>query len=589
MSKNIITLILSSLVLNLSLYSTLPITKIRNIIFIQTTPVFDQKYLQQTFSIRKGEAFSYSKLVEATSKLELVYKNECYFDVNISDTVILTNDSLFSDILINIDPGEKYQINNILITGNTLLTVDDILEFMQTKQGSCLNQNLLERDIENLLLFYENNGFPWASVKVNNIQINESTKTITIDIEIDEKGKATIKEFKIEGNKQTSSKVIIRELRIKSGEIYSQEKIKKIPLLLNRMQIFNNVEDPDIYIINDTLNTTNLIYNTKEKLLPAGLWIKLTEANTNYFDGVIGYLPGGLKERGYFIGSIELAMRNLFGTARKFGFKWIKDEKLSQEVSIKYTEPWLLDYPLNVKTHFFQRKQDTTFIKRYIELKSDFMINENFSAGASISQENIISSSTILKVQNSGTLLLGLEVAYDTRDNLINPKNGFFYRSNYSYGKKKQYALSKRTTVQRYGIDLEFYKQFIPKQVIMMGIHGNHFISSKIEISDLFRLGGTNTLRGYRENQFLGSKVYWSNLEYRFLITNKSFFYGFVDIGYYYRKIEETAETLEAIKYGYGLGMRVQTRIGIIGLSFALGKGDNLNQTKIHLGLINEF
>ena len=43
------------------------------------------------------------------------------------------------------------------------------------------------------------------------------------------------------------------------------------------------------------------------------------------------------------------------------------------------------------------------------------------------------------------------------------------------------------------------------------------------EESDLYRLGGTNTLRGYRENQFLGSRIFWSNLEYRFLLTQRTF------------------------------------------------------------------
>lgn len=588
MLKNIAILIFSTSLFYLSVEST-TLTKIRNITLVQTNPVFEPKHLEQKFKLKKSEIFSPNKLLSAISELEFFYKSECYFDVTITDSVITTSDSLNSDIIVKINPGAKYNVDKIFITGNTFLTVDDILQRIQTKQGACLIQNLLESDIENLLKFYENNGFPWASIKVNDIQVNETTKTITIDIEIDEKGRARIEEFKIDGNKRTSSKVIIRELRVKPGEIYNQEKIQKIPSILNRMQIFNSVEDPQLYILNDTIKLTNPVYNIKENFLPAGLWIRLTEANTNYFDGVIGYLPGGLGEKGYFIGSIEFAMRNLFGTARKLGFKWTKDEKLSQEVTVRYTEPWLVNYPINIKTFLFQRKQDTTFIKRFLELKSEFMINESFSAAASISQENIISSSNIVQVSSSQALLLGLEVTYDTRDELVIPKRGIYYRSDYYYGNKKQYALSKKTTVQRYGIDLEIYKQFFSDQVLLLGFHGKHFISPKIEISDLFRLGGTNTLRGYRENQFIGSRIYWSNLEYRFLLANKSFFYSFFDLGYYYRKMLETDEVAEGFKFGYGFGVRVQTGIGAIGLSFGLGKGDNLSQTKIHLGLINEF
>jgi outer membrane protein insertion porin family len=110
-------------------------------------------------------------------------------------------------------------------------------------------------------------------------------------------------------------------------------------------------------------------------------------------------------------------------------------------------------------------------------------------------------------------------------------------------------------------------------------------------MSDLFRLGGASTLRGYREGQFLGSRIVWTNLEYRFLVAPRSFFYGFIDGGYIVQPdiaaVKMTGS--EQSKFGYGIGVRMDSALGLIGVSFALGEGDTFSTAKIHIRLINEF
>jgi outer membrane translocation and assembly module TamA len=43
------------------------------------------------------------------------------------------------------------------------------------------------------------------------------------------------------------------------------------------------------------------------------------------------------------------------------------------------------------------------------------------------------------------------------------------------------------------------------------------------------------------------------------------------------------------LKYGYGVGIRLETSLGNIGVSFALGAGDSFTQAKLHISLINDF
>jgi outer membrane protein insertion porin family len=114
---------------------------------------------------------------------------------------------------------------------------------------------------------------------------------------------------------------------------------------------------------------------------------------------------------------------------------------------------------------------------------------------------------------------------------------------------------------------------------------------SFFENSDLFRLGGTNSLRGYREDQFLGARILWTNLEYRLLLTRRTFAFLFFDTGYYLREadVERNILKSEDFLYGYGLGLNIETGLGVLGVSFALGEGDSFSDGKIHFGLVNEF
>jgi outer membrane protein insertion porin family len=104
-------------------------------------------------------------------------------------------------------------------------------------------------------------------------------------------------------------------------------------------------------------------------------------------------------------------------------------------------------------------------------------------------------------------------------------------------------------------------------------------------------LGGTRTVRGYREEQFLASRTAWANLEYRLMLTQRSYAFVFSDGGYYLREADPERGIVknEDIILGYGIGITVETAIGLLGVSFALAQGNSFSEGKIHFGVINEF
>ncbi len=52
-------------------------------------------------------------------------------------------------------------------------------------------------------------------------------------------------------------------------------------------------------------------------------------------------------------------------------------------------------------------------------------------------------------------------------------------------------------------------------------------------LAEHFRFGGAASLRGYREDEFHGTKAAWSSLEIRIGRPDRSRLYTFYDLGYF--------------------------------------------------------
>ncbi len=451
-----------------------------------------------------------------------------------------------------------------------------------------LVESALERDIANLLERYERRGFPFTRCAVAGVTHRSGPDIDSLDValQIHEGERVTIEEIRVEGNKETDASVVVREMRVHMGDLFNPTKLEAVKPRLTRLNIFSSVSEPELYLRNGK----------------GGLLVKVQEGRTSTFDGVIGYIPGtAAGQAGYVTGLASISMRNLFGTGRKLSFRWQREDRFSQELGLRYLEPWLLGVPANIGGGFLQRQQDTSYVRRVFDLKGELMFSEELSISLLFSSENVIpsSDSTILRAFRSSTTTFGGEILYDTRDDNYSPTSGTRYRTDYQYGRKRTSNIPtalvsrvpQRTTVQKFSLDLDVFLSPFQRQVVAVGFHGRELRSGQLEESEMFRLGGARTLRGYRESQFIGSRVAWMNTEYRFLLARRTFVYGFIDNGYYLRPADDVRSIprSDSFKLGYGIGVQLETGLGNIGVSFALGEGDTFTTGKIHFGLINEF
>lgn len=170
-----------------------------------------------------------------------------------------------------------------------------------------------------------------------------------------------------------------------------------------------------------------------------------------------------------------------------------------------------------------------------------------------------------------------LEHVTDTRDNIYNPTTGG--------------RISLTGEVAGLGADFDFQKMTVEDQRYVKVGHAQvlamrgQFGAGRGHISEfnLFKVGGQSSLRGYREDQFRGTRMALATLEYRFPIVSKVQGALFTDWGGAW--YNDWAPGVDDIQGSVGVGLSLNTPIGPLRLDYGRGK----NGGRIHFTVGGSF
>ncbi len=436
--------------------------------------------------------------------------------------------------------------------------------------------NHLVTELPEFLADFAENGYPFAQLVFDSLRLarlNSWETEISAGLLIEPGPLIRLDSIGISGNTLTKERVIRRQLGLKKGDIYRASRIKTAQDNLNRLGIFSTVGKPQLFYEN-------------EKAL---LQIDVREGNTNAFNGVAGYNPGSDGRSGYLTGIIDLRFGNLLGSGRQISARWEKRNRDAQELALHYREPWIFKLPLHVSGGFEQLIQDTLYVERRFNLEADLPLRRILHFTGRLWRKSInpdLAGQTIFNIEKSTAIAAGFGLQVDTMDDQYNPRRGVFYATMIESVRKD--AVS-RFRQQKLSVDVRWALPLRRFQVFHAAMHWRHITSDEIRIdfADQYRLGGARSLRGYREEQFRGQRIAWLNLEYRYLLASRSRAFIFYDAGYVYQK--KTTGIFEQTLGSVGLGVRMETRLGIVGLDYGLGRGDGLSQGKVHVRLTNSF
>jgi outer membrane protein insertion porin family len=503
------------------------------------------------------------------------------------------------------------QISNpIEIVGNRFFQKQELLSHLMLKPGLTYSDDLLERSIDQILMLYDENGFPYCEVSPSDFKITDEGK-LSFLLEVDEGPRVRINKIEFEGLKNTKEKVIRRESRLQKDSFgfFSQSKVNKSLERLRKLSYIKDIEEVSLLAENDPIR--GLSPET------AVLKIKLTERRNNSFSGILGYVPStrafrtspsSANRNGYLTGKIDLVFDNIFGTGRRVDLNWYKKDPYSSYFAFSYREPWILGLPPTLELGISQTDYDSTYLQ--ISITAGLLFNplEKVSWKAEVGWEKVVPGSIgETYLLHSRKYKAGVNLTINLLDDLSNPRKGLFHQTQVTYGRKRNYSTADDTPKKeviydtKFSLDLEHFLPTFSKQTFMTGIHLRGMTtddesdgsSGSVPFPEQFKLGGINSLRGYREEEFSGTKVAWTNLEYRFLLGRESRFFIFADYGYFFRQArsieEKILSKISGKKLGYGFGIRIDSRAGLLGIDYGMGEKDRFNEGKIHFGIVNRF
>jgi outer membrane protein insertion porin family len=458
--------------------------------------------------------------------------------------------------------------------------------------GGRIDEDKLRQRLTEKLEDFARRGYPLAYFYIDSVIMatNEDAEALAkLHLLFDSGPAVRIDSIVVRGNKLTMRAVLVRELPIRAGDWFNFDKVQSIPERLRRLGYLQSVALPQLAL------------DAAGRYL---LDIAVVEGNSNWLNGVAGYNPGEGQQKGFVSGLIDVKFGNLLGTGRQINARWEKRSRETQELALRYREPWVAGYPVHLSGGFQQLIQDTSYVERRWEFAAELPLGQNFTASGHVARESISPDSLArirFNLPRSSVTSVGATLRYDSTDDPINPRRGVSYTTTVETGRKTTDQVigveGKKFSRDKILVDLHWLLPTFGPQVLSLAVHGREVKSNAppaILVTDQFRFGGATTLRGYREEQFRGARVAWSNVEYRYLLSRRTRAFLFVDAGYYsgFEYVNALSPQLGQVEnnvFVWGLGARIDTPLGIVGVDYGLGEGDALTNGKVHVSLVNSF
>ena len=420
------------------------------------------------------------------------------------------------------------------------------------------------------------------------------------------------------GNKKTRDKVITREFVQKKGKPFNKFLVRRS---VERVYNLGFFDDVNVRMLPGDQDPNNVIIE-----------IDVLEHKT----GTITLGAGYSKSDG-LMGIIEFGEDNFRGTGDKFKVHWeIGGKKKYKNYQISYLKPWIDSKGTSLGFSFFNREDEYTdynedgnevaeynkksrgfnisfgrqtgeYTRDYLTLESrkdTYKWDSDDSSGYRYDTDAIsnttgsgndwnntnpstggswnFASNNYVKNNFGRINSITWQKVYDSRDNIYEPTRG--RRISYT-AQWAGHGLGGDFDFYKFTAEARMYKKLGAKNVLAFRARGG-FIQGDAPYSQLFTLGGADSLRGYEDDQFRGKYMYNATLEFRFPIVKKVSGVLFTDIGDAWDAPNVTwYNSKKTFNYGVGAGVRITTPIGPVKLDYGVGKHKN----KFHFSFGTQF
>jgi outer membrane protein insertion porin family len=560
-----------------------PRVRIKAVLFEGNAAFTDRKLrgLLQT----KAYVFIFSKGVYDPSVLETdllrvsqFYAENGYMDVTVDRELAYSEDKSELTITITVQEGVRYQVAEVVLTGNQAVSGRDIRAQLALKEGNYFTQVAHQDNMRRISKLYGPLGY-WVGENLHvtpRLSYGTEPGQMTIEYRLEEGAPLYIDEVRVVGNYKTQDRVIRRDLTFRPGEILDATAVEASLDRLRGRGFFEKVRL-------DLLPGSSPDSRTVE--------VSVDEARTAFFS-----FGAGISSNSGLIGNISFTQRNFdwtrvpsdpddffrgtafAGGGQQFSLQFQPGTQMSM-LRADFIEPSIFDQPysLGLSGWLFERQREDYQEHRVgASVSSGHRFTPELSLQGTLKAETVDltnvdpkSAPDILAVAGSNDLIsLRLGLTYDRRDSFWQPSRGYMLE-----GYFEQFGTF-------LGGDFDFWKSGVEGQYFhtllvdrydrkhILALTGqadfaDSYTDTPVPIFERYFAGGAYSVRGFRyrgigphfgDQPLGGDARLLASGEYTFPLIGEYFrgllFLDAADIG-------PTAAEMGILRTAWGFGLRI--------------------------------
>ncbi|MFN0013616.1 MAG: BamA/TamA family outer membrane protein [Saprospiraceae bacterium] len=477
--------------------------------------------------------------------------------------------------------------------------------------GKPLRHDVLLRQQQQILERAENNGHPFATVRLDSVGMVADGGTSALLI-VDPGPFFSFSVPKLSGGMQLPRHYLPRFLGLRPGTPYNRARVLRIRDRLNSLPFVETLANPTITFAGNEARV-NLLLQKKQ---------------ASRFDFILGLLPRPNNVDGGLLlnGSLSAALLNALNQGERLAVEIESLRPETQKLDVQAGLPYLLGLPFGLEGRLQIFRRDSTWVDAHSEIGLNYLLEggdyvkffwENKSSAlqrldtAAILRERRLPA--VLDMSQNG---FGLEGALTRLDYRFNPRKGWAISLRGVAGfntvqRNSQIEVLRDPSdptfqfsslydgvavrLARYRIEVrgEYFIPMFDRGTFLLRVRGGGIFSEKtVYANEQYRLGGNKLLRGFDEESLFATRFAVTTAEFRLLLSQNAYLAAFADYGYLENNTDRNRFFLRPM--GIGAGLNVETQAGIFGVSMAVGRRDSgesvdWRSPKFHLGYVNLF
>ena len=529
-----------------------------------------------------GFPSSVSKYMESQSTNEVLksvqlIRNQCMEKGFFLCTIELSQTSDVCDSF-QVTLGDQYAGLHLQLNDSTEKILQSIYSSQRSirKETQAMSPAQYLRFMNQVLNFHLERGFPFCRVYLKHVETR--TDVIEAELVVDRGPYYVWTEIHLKNELPVSTNTLQSIIGIRINDEYNEA-------------LFNAIEQRVIQTGIFALKKKSEVLFTNKG---AELFVYLERVKASSAQGIVGFQPNPLTNAPTFTGDMQLKLINSVKHNESFQFAWKSIQPRTQAIQSSLIVPYLFKSPFGITGDFQLYKRDSSFL----DVKSSLGIQFQFQNGWKLRANYYFVNSSVIsetnanpffsKLANLKTNSYGLVLFQRKLDYIPNPRKGFSVFIEGQLGERK--IEQSTESIWKSQATISYFLPLAGRMTFLTHLEVETYHAPSIYQNELYRFGGTNSLRGFNEESIFATTKAVLTFEYRFLLDRNSAVFAFFNQGFY----ENTSVNyVKDQPYGFGFGISAGTNLGIFRLAYALGSEFNnpiqLNSGKIHIGYISYF